>query len=89
MNQERALLRAVAAEPDEDLPRLVYADWLDDHGRAEWAEFIRAQVRLARVAQRRVEVALDVGADAASAAGATTRQRCRCLRSVMAPVWSA
>jgi uncharacterized protein (TIGR02996 family) len=40
---ERALLAAVCADPDSNLPRLVYADWLDDHGRPERAEFIRLQ----------------------------------------------
>jgi uncharacterized protein (TIGR02996 family) len=41
---ELALLKAVASRPDDDLPRLVYADWLDEHGRGERAEFIRLQV---------------------------------------------
>jgi uncharacterized protein (TIGR02996 family) len=41
---ELALLKAVAADPADDLPRLVYADWLDEHGRPERAEFIRLQV---------------------------------------------
>jgi uncharacterized protein (TIGR02996 family) len=31
MSDEAALLRAVAAHPDEDTPRLAYADWLDEH----------------------------------------------------------
>ncbi len=38
-----ALLAAVAADPGADLPRLVFADWLDDHGDADRAEFIRLQ----------------------------------------------
>ena len=42
-----ALLRAVVAAPDDDVPRLVAADWLDEHGEAERAEFIRVQVELA------------------------------------------
>lgn len=48
MTDEAALLAAVVAAPDDDTPRLVYADWLDDNGQAERAEFIRAQVRVAR-----------------------------------------
>lgn len=39
-------LRAVLEMPDDDLPRLVAADWLDEHGDEARAEFIRAQVRL-------------------------------------------
>ena len=45
---EVGLLRAILAEPEEDTPRLAYADWLDEHGRPERAEFIRIQCRLAR-----------------------------------------
>lgn len=42
------LLKAVAASPDDDLPRLVAADWLDEHGEAERAEFIRIQIERAK-----------------------------------------
>ena len=44
---EHALVRAIIAAPDDDLPRLVYADWLDENGRPERAEFIRVQCELA------------------------------------------
>src|SRR5262249_10670779 len=44
-----ASLRPVAAEPDDDTHRLVLADWLEEHGEAERAEFIRLQCRLADV----------------------------------------
>lgn len=47
MSDEAALRQAVLASPAEDLPRLVYADWLDDCGHTERAEFIRAQVEYA------------------------------------------
>jgi uncharacterized protein (TIGR02996 family) len=40
-------LAAIAARPDDDLPRLVYADWLDENGQPDRAEFIRTQVELA------------------------------------------
>jgi uncharacterized protein (TIGR02996 family) len=43
------LLRAIAAEPDDDTHRLVLADWLDEHGEPERAEFIRLQCRLAEI----------------------------------------
>ena len=48
MPQEDALLKAVLADPDDDAPRLIYADWLDENGQAERAEFIRVQCELAR-----------------------------------------
>lgn len=51
-DEQLALEAAVVAAPDDDLPRLVYADWLDEHGDGERAEFIRLQV--AAGARRRV-----------------------------------
>ena len=38
-----ALLAAILAHPEEDTPRLMYADWLEEHGKPERAEFIRAR----------------------------------------------
>jgi uncharacterized protein (TIGR02996 family) len=48
MSDENALLGAIAAHPEEDTPRLMYADWLDEHGRPVRAEFIRVQIEIAR-----------------------------------------
>jgi uncharacterized protein (TIGR02996 family) len=39
----------IIAHPADDAPRLIFADWLDDHGEAARAEFIRLQCRLARL----------------------------------------
>jgi uncharacterized protein (TIGR02996 family) len=47
MTIEESFLRDICENPDDDTPRLVYADWLDEHGQPERAEFIRAQVELA------------------------------------------
>jgi uncharacterized protein (TIGR02996 family) len=44
----QALILSVLANPADDAPRLVYADWLEERGRAEDAEFIRVQIELAR-----------------------------------------
>jgi uncharacterized protein (TIGR02996 family) len=41
-----ALLAACRARPADDLPRLVLADWLDENGQPERAEFVRVQVEL-------------------------------------------
>jgi uncharacterized protein (TIGR02996 family) len=30
---ETVFLQAICADPDDDTPRLVYADWLDERGR--------------------------------------------------------
>ena len=43
-----ALLNACRADPVGDLPRLVLADWLDEHDDPARAEFLRVQCELAR-----------------------------------------
>ncbi len=40
---------ACKASPDDDLPRRILADWLEENGQADRAEFIRLQL------QRRVQ----------------------------------
>jgi uncharacterized protein (TIGR02996 family) len=45
-DQELALIEAVRAEPEDDLVRLAYADWLAEHGQDERAELIRVQLAL-------------------------------------------
>ncbi|HEY1190359.1 MAG TPA: TIGR02996 domain-containing protein [Gemmata sp.] len=50
-----ALLAAITADPDEDTPRLVYADWLSEHGEDDHAELIRSQCRLEHVSRRTAE----------------------------------
>jgi uncharacterized protein (TIGR02996 family) len=42
-----ALFAAILAAPDDDAPRLVYADWLDEQGRGDGADLIRVQCGLA------------------------------------------
>src|SRR5262245_29236403 len=44
-----AFLEAIAAEPADDAPRLIFADWLDEHGEPERAAFIRLQCEAARL----------------------------------------
>jgi uncharacterized protein (TIGR02996 family) len=48
MRDADPFLAAIAARPDDDLPRLIFADWLDEHGRGDRAEFIRLQCAAAR-----------------------------------------
>jgi uncharacterized protein (TIGR02996 family) len=55
VSTEAALLSAIADDPDDDTARLVFADFLDEKGTdsdSARAKFIRAQVELARPAQR-------------------------------------
>lgn len=51
MTEDKALLMAVLANPADDLPRKVFADWLDEHGDLTRAEFIRTQCAVAEVEQ--------------------------------------
>lgn len=48
------LLADIRDKPEDDTPRLVYADWLEEHGGEDAharAAFIRAQIELARMAE--------------------------------------
>ena len=47
MNDFNLLLQAIITNPDEDAVRLAMADWYEEHGQSERAEFIRVQVELA------------------------------------------
>jgi uncharacterized protein (TIGR02996 family) len=49
MEQDRIFLEAIRDDPEDDLHRLAWADWLDDNGQTARADFVRAQVRLARL----------------------------------------
>jgi uncharacterized protein (TIGR02996 family) len=49
MTERQALVKAMLAEPDDDLPRLVFADWLDENGDPDRAEFTRLQVEAGRL----------------------------------------
>lgn len=48
MTDRDALLAACRADHANDLPRLVFADWLEEHNEAKRAEFIRYQLDGAR-----------------------------------------
>jgi uncharacterized protein (TIGR02996 family) len=50
--QQGGLLADILEHPDDDAPRLIYADWLDEHGQPERAEFIRLQYTLAAAEAR-------------------------------------
>jgi uncharacterized protein (TIGR02996 family) len=48
MSMHNAFLKDIITNPD-DAPRLIYADWLDDHGQEARAEFIRVQIERTRL----------------------------------------
>ncbi|MBX9584635.1 MAG: TIGR02996 domain-containing protein [Gemmataceae bacterium] len=43
MTDDEAFARAVVDRPGDDTPRLVYADWLDDHDQPARAAYLRAE----------------------------------------------
>jgi uncharacterized protein (TIGR02996 family) len=46
MNEREAFIRGIVADLYNDTPRLAFADWLDEHGEHDRAEFIRVQCEL-------------------------------------------
>jgi uncharacterized protein (TIGR02996 family) len=46
---DHALLAAVLAAPNDDLPRLAAADWWEEQGEVARAEFIRVQIQLTSI----------------------------------------
>jgi uncharacterized protein (TIGR02996 family) len=47
--EERAFFDRIRDEPADDGPRLIYADWLAEHGQPDRAEFVRLQCALDRL----------------------------------------
>lgn len=46
MDDQSTFLQALREAPDDPAPGLIYADWLEEHGQAERAEFIRLSLDL-------------------------------------------
>jgi uncharacterized protein (TIGR02996 family) len=61
MSDRAALLSVICANPDDDTARLVYADWLDEHGEVRRAAFIRARVEHQRLTTADTEAAAMYG----------------------------
>lgn len=58
MDEHDSFLRAIATDPGDDLPRLVYADFLEELGKpghSARAHFIRAQIALTQLETNLVE----------------------------------
>ncbi|MDY3555796.1 TIGR02996 domain-containing protein [Gemmata sp. JC717] len=52
MTEREAFIRGIAENLYDDTPRLAFADWLDEHGEHDRAEFIRVQVELEPIRDR-------------------------------------
>jgi uncharacterized protein (TIGR02996 family) len=75
MTTSEALLSAVLANPADDLPRLVYADYLEENGERERAEFIRVQCEIADIDRKRMVKERIPGGSVAVRAVAARRER--------------
>ena len=49
MNPHAEFIQTIYDNPDDDTPRLVYADWLEENGFVPLAEFIRVQIEINRL----------------------------------------
>lgn len=47
-----ALMQTIIEQPDDDTPRLIYADWLEEQGQQPRGEFIRVQCEAADLFRR-------------------------------------
>lgn len=45
MSERRAFIDAIIANPADDTVRLVFADWLQEHGQEDYATYIRWQIK--------------------------------------------
>lgn len=54
MTDSAAFLQTIADSPDDDFPRLVYADWLGEQGECEQEELIRLSCALAEMKKERL-----------------------------------
>ena len=57
MHSDRPFLEAIREQPDDDLHRLAWADWLEERGDDDRATFLRAQLFAARLDE--TDLALD------------------------------
>jgi uncharacterized protein (TIGR02996 family) len=61
MTHDEAFLHAIRAAPNDDAPRLIYADWLEEHGQPARAEFIRLQCAFAALPEEEDVAAAALG----------------------------
>lgn len=76
MTDENALIAGIEANPADDLPRLVYADWLEERGHAG-GPYLRTELELAKLGRRSKKKAAEL------------RVRLLELRQDIDPEWQA
>jgi uncharacterized protein (TIGR02996 family) len=75
MSEDEAFIRAVVDNPGDDLPRLVYADWLDDRDDPRGA-YLREELAVVNELRSRDELSLPI-------------DNCEELAAGLGPVWVA
>lgn len=75
MKEEDAFIQAILASPADDALRLIYADWLEEHGDSR-GEYLRVELALASTRRNRVKAK-------------SLRQRLQELRAGIKPSWLA
>jgi uncharacterized protein (TIGR02996 family) len=53
LTEEDRFIKSIAAAPDDAALRLVYADWLEDHGQPARSAYLRAEVEFFRPSKRK------------------------------------
>ncbi|AMV28658.1 hypothetical protein VT84_29910 [Gemmata sp. SH-PL17] len=56
MSDEAGFLKAIADRPGERATRLAYADWLEENGRPQEAEFLKVQFQIEEMNTRLIEL---------------------------------
>ena len=49
MTHDDPFVESIVEAPDDDAPRLIYTDWLEEHDDPDRAAFVRVQIELARL----------------------------------------
>src|SRR5262245_45374071 len=49
MVNDEAFIQAILAEPNDDTARLVYADWLEEHDNPCASDYLRTELKLAKL----------------------------------------
>jgi uncharacterized protein (TIGR02996 family) len=84
MSEREAFIRTICAEPEDETPRLAYADWLDEQdneGDSARAAYIRDSVEVHRIGLSNVaceRTGLSLWTGAPDAVGCVPVPRCRC-----------
>jgi uncharacterized protein (TIGR02996 family) len=76
MTDEAVFLSALRERPDDETARLVYADWLEENGQPERAEFLRTEKELTELPE-------------GDGRAAELRARLRELAAGLSPAWLA